>query len=135
MNENHSDDPAQLMQNIVKEVMEQLEDQYHLVPKNSAAHKRNWGADLKSKKRNHKHLHHHSNNVDDVYGRRQLKKKRRREQYSDSSASSLDDLIGPSTSSPKYPGKMKRFSLCVTPSIYYDSIKMSLFLFMKISLF
>lgn len=84
----------QAIQEAVSNAMEQMAENYHLIPKNSSSEKKELNS-RKQKRRHHQRSHHKA-------------KKEKLIRYS--SASSLDDLFEPSTSSSKYSGEIKIYS-------------------------
>lgn len=107
---------TQLIESKIKQHMQQamanLMAQYDFVPKNSAAAQQKKDADLKRK-----HYHKSKKNADSKRGHEHHRQKKERwESYS--SESSLDDLFGPSTSTPKPSGNIKK-NLLFLPSVVF----------------
>lgn len=111
----------ELIQSTIKQqmqvAMENLMQNYDIKPKNSGAAataQQKIDADSKSKKgkRKHRHLKSEKNADDRHRHEHRQSKKERFEGYS--SSSSLTDLFGPSTSTPKPSGKIKNLLFFVT---------------------
>lgn len=98
-----------LVKSIEKQLKQQavneLKQEYHLVPKNTTSESRESAGKPKMKRKHHGH--EHKRKTGDGHQRLKKKKKPR-----DSSKSSLTDSLGPSTSNPPYSGKKNCF-VCV----------------------